>query len=581
MATPTLPPMDQWYYASDLTRMLQVLRDQGKQVPPDADTRNNKARLEALSKHLNPFPTLDEARDRFGVEIRGRNVPETRAAFVALSAIPDGKSGDPIPSEAPGGDEKVPESKNLASPRNPVGSEVARGESKLRSGARASHGESKYVNNGMIRTVDDGSLLYGVTSPTGADLWVAPEDMPRFGLPYPEDPRPSARIRVANRPGAERRSSSDPRIVVMSIRDGVATIKFVNGALMAIPVVQAMREYPTQVQLYYDGKSAGGAKVLKMKVAEGRVLYLVSRGSTPAVWEPESRVPADALQGFLRNPQAASVDDAALVEQVSDSKKYDNMSFPYNVSGTNHSLFSKPNTFDPRVQWKLWWSKFRKAYHLEQPMVLASFAKVHIHQGSMSVKPPKFVNGLRTEMSAKDIAWSKIEGVEDTAQLPPVIFWNLLHRRNLMDMHCYYNWRADIVQDVLCFESALHDLNCKIGFSKLVRVYDLVMMRRAEVGVHTKYAEILDYVRGSNADLFFPPHWYDSTKPEWILQTKKDSGNKDPKKNPADEKKLVNCEYWLKGNCRYKKRCRNYHDPGLKGVKKPRNGGGNAGQAAE
>ena len=42
--------------------MLQVLRSEGKQVPTDANLRNNKARIEALSKLLNPFPTLDEAK---------------------------------------------------------------------------------------------------------------------------------------------------------------------------------------------------------------------------------------------------------------------------------------------------------------------------------------------------------------------------------------------------------------------------------------------------------------------------------------------------------------------------------------
>ena len=89
MAAPNVPSIETWYYASDLTAMLQALRDEGKRVLPDADLRNNELRVKELKKHLNPIPTLDEARARFGDGIRGRNVPVTREAFNLLTNVQD------------------------------------------------------------------------------------------------------------------------------------------------------------------------------------------------------------------------------------------------------------------------------------------------------------------------------------------------------------------------------------------------------------------------------------------------------------------------------------------------------------
>ena len=44
-------------------------------------------------------------------------------------------------------------------------------------------------------------------------------------------------------------------------------------------------------------------------------------------------------------------------------------------------------------------------------------------------------------------------------RLPVQVFFNLLSRRNFMDLFCYYEWDTPRVQDIAAFEVELHGLH--------------------------------------------------------------------------------------------------------------------------
>ena len=136
-----------------------------------------------------------------------------------------------------------------------------------------------------------------------------------------------------------------------------------------------------------------------------------------------------------------------------------------------------------------------------------------------------------------------------------------------MDLHCYYQWRGDWVQDIVEFETRLHSLEVVCGMSSVAKAYDLIMMYRAELGVDTKYVELFQRATMRQPQIFFPPAEYDDHLPDWQLQRKR----KQPEKTPNPKTKSPeNCKFFLQGSCRYGNRCNKLHDRDLKGVLRKR-----------
>eukprot|EP00472_Partenskyella_glossopodia_P014297 CAMPEP_0197541822 /NCGR_PEP_ID=MMETSP1318-20131121/67369_1 /TAXON_ID=552666 /ORGANISM="Partenskyella glossopodia, Strain RCC365" /LENGTH=496 /DNA_ID=CAMNT_0043101031 /DNA_START=714 /DNA_END=2200 /DNA_ORIENTATION=+ len=479
---------------------------------------------------------LDEAREIFGDQIRGRQVPLTRDQMNAEGPnVPPPRanrqnSGNRSPQNiAPQGFEAPPPRRARRNPGNPPLHDDS---------VRVDPVRPTFRLSGRSRT-QGGISQHQVVSDSGS-LWVQESGLAALGLV------PPARASIPLAPGP---SVSAPTAII-SISGDVVTVRKNNGELGVISLSAATEKHAALVSLYLIQKNQ--ASVTDLKEHNGNIVYRVG-----SEWKSANEVSASAIQSFLqRRARGEEKAPPAAAESPSDPK-YDDMSFPYEVSGNQHSLFSSPNAFDPRGQWQLWPSKFRKAYHTQSPMVLAAWSKVHVLQGSLSMKPPKLERGLRIEMTSKEIAWSSIDKVEATAELPSPVFWNLLKRRNIMDLHCYHGWRPDWLQDVLEFEAQLLNLNCICGMAAVKKIYDLVMMRRSEMGFQTKYAELVKMTMNHQPQLFFPPPEYDSHLPDWNLQRKR--------KRPSDEgsKKVENCRFFLQGYCRNGAKCRKLHDARL------------------
>jgi hypothetical protein len=174
-------------------------------------------------------------------------------------------------------------------------------------------------------------------------------------------------------------------------------------------------------------------------------------------------------------------------------------------------------------------------------------------------------------VSSKDIAWSGIAKVEDTSELPTPVFWTLLKRRNIMDLHCYYQWRGDWVQDIVEFEARLQSLEVVCGMSSVAKACGLIMMHRAELGTDAKCVELFQRATMQQPQIFFPPAEYDNHLPDdWQLQRKRKQPETREKTPNPETKSPENCKFFLQGSCRCGNRCSKLHDSRLKGVLKKR-----------
>ena len=523
MPAPQVPNESQWYYAAELRKMLDVLRNENRNVKESKELKTNSERIAEIKRFVSPFPTLDEAQAKFGAEIKGRHVPRDRAALLP----PPPQEPEPVPAPPV----------SVSGPPPVVPPAVFR-----LTGRRRGQGDA---------------LQYQVDSGSGS-LWVLASGLPALGLSAP--PPPSAPVAPVNNVVQE--SARGTGIAVISVRDNMVTLKRSDGRLAVLPIESATRRHPELVARFLLARNTP-VVVKDVKVGvDGKVVYLVGEE-----WKSADLLPASSVQDFLQKRALTSVPSAPDAKECSVERKYELMTFPYSVSGTQHHLFSATFAFDPRAQWQLWPSKFRKAYHTKSAMVLAAWSRVHVLQGSLSIKPPKLDKGLRVEMSSKDIAWSGIAKVEATSELPTPVFWTLLKRRNIMDLHCYYQWRGDWVQDIVEFETRLHSLEVVCGMSSVAKAYDLIMMYRAELGVDTKYVELFQRATMRQPQIFFPPAEYDDHLPDWQLQRKR----KQPEKTPNPKTKSPeNCKFFLQGSCRYGNRCNKLHDRDLKGVLRKR-----------
>ena len=82
MPAPQVPNESQWYYAAELRKMLDILRNENRNVKESKELKTNSERIAEIKRFVSPFPTLDEAQAKFGAEIKGRHVPRDRAALL-------------------------------------------------------------------------------------------------------------------------------------------------------------------------------------------------------------------------------------------------------------------------------------------------------------------------------------------------------------------------------------------------------------------------------------------------------------------------------------------------------------------
>ena len=414
------------------------------------------------------------------------------------------------------------------------------------SGEEEGEGIPKFSLTGESK-VESGQILVQVVNEKGTDLWTKLDALESLGFKM-DSPEVQGILKATARPvPIQVQPSSTPTpTALVRINYNVATLRMQDGKEMYLPVSEAIAKYPNLLAEFLRSPTQSSASV---------------------------PLPP---QGYQQDQKAS--------QDLLDVKKYEDMTFPYDVSGL-HSTFTAPNVCNPLIMWKLWTGKMRKLYHKQRELPLAAFARVRVNQGSLSIKQNKIQANQLVEMTPKDIAWAAIEGYEITKRLKPQVFFLLLARRNMMDLHCYYGWAADRCQDIRAFESALFDLNTKVGYYRVAMIYDAVMERRYDQGVGTKYSALMKYVREIHGNKFYQPDWVDDAKPDWILQV-----DAEGRKNHDDflrrglhgditGSKLVieptgkrrrtdaeHCIHWMSGYCRFGKKCYNIHDGTLKNV---------------
>ena len=395
--------------------------------------------------------------------------------------------------------------------------------------------------------VESGQVFVQVVNEKGTDLWTKLDALEGLGFKT-DSPEVQNILKATTRPVSShvQPSSTPTPTALVRINFNIATLRMQDGKEMYLPVSEAIAKHPNLLAEFLSSPTQSSAPV----------------PLPPQAYQQDQKASQDLL----------------------DIKKYEDMTFPYSASGL-HSTFTAPNVCNPSIVWKLWTGKMRKLYHKQRELPLAAFARVRVNQGSVSIKQNKIQANQLVEMTPKDIAWAAIEGYEITKRLKPEVFFSLLARRNMMDLHCYYGWAPDRCQDIRAFESALFDLNTKVGYYRVALIYDAVMERRYDQGVSTKYSVLMKHVREIHGNKFYQPDWVDDAKPDWILQV-----DAEGRKNHDDflrrgihgditGRNLViqpngkrrrteaeHCVHWMSGFCRFGRKCRNIHDGTLKNV---------------